>query len=630
MFGNSAFSPLVGSDFYGDSFPSPWRDMATLSMPDNFYNALWLSEYCFFAQPTYARAQQRLVAYFLTDIDINPTSADDSVGEDERDKWSSFIYDTVGIKGVIALMNMDLVCYGNAFASLHVPFKRMLVSSKSGLILSFREMVDRPQKFRLAYDADNCQFKAIDPKEGGMCTWKIYDIPGDTVEVKVWSPKEMYIVHDPWSGDSRYYWKVPAHYKKEIRRGNMHMLERAPEEVLKAVKDDYYFGFDDDAIYHMREPTLSGIEMRGWGLSRTLAIYRDIFNVQVLRRYNEAIALDYVIPFRVLTPDAGVGPQGTGDPLKMINMGDWNSQVRRMLRQRRRDPASWHTLPFPIKYQALGGDATQLAPGELLDQAIDNMLNAAGVPAELYRGTLQLQVAPVALRLFESSHHNLVHGNDMFLMWFVNKATQLQSLPAVKLQMRKVTNSDDFAKSMAALQMFMGQQLSGETALRSIGYDWKAEQKRIAEEEMYRQKIRSEIEEQMQQAQFGEQIAKGQPGQGGAAPPGGDPSQAQGGAPQDGTQPVADPLAAGGSPVDSTLQSLGSDPTPDDLAAAAQNLASELITLPDSDRNSELRKLKQANPTLHALTKVLCEDQRRQIRMQGGQMLGLGGGQQSS
>jgi hypothetical protein len=585
--------------------------------------ALWLCEYVFYANPTYARAQQRLVSYFLTDIDPGPVGPQDSLGEDERSKWTSFLNDQLGMIGILQRLNMDMVCYGNAFASLHVPFKRMLISKRSGKILAFREMADRPGEFGLSYDADKNRFMAKD-RDHGRCEWDIYDIPGDETEVKVWSPKEIYIVHDPWSGDSRYFWKIPAHYKREIRRGNMHMLERAPEEILKAVKDDYYFRFDVDAIYHMTEPTLSGVEMRGWGLSRTLAIYRDIWHVQVLRRYNEAIALDYVIPFRVLTPDTGVGAQGTNEPLRMLNMGDWSSQVRRMLRKRRTDPAAWHTLPFPIKYQAMGGDATQLAPHELLDQGTDIMLNAAGVPAELYRGTLALQAAPVALRLFESTHYNLVDGNNKFLGWFVDKVTQLQALPAVRLQMRKVTNVDDFQKSMAGLQMFMGQQLSGTTALRGLGYEWRDEQKQIAEEEMQRQKIKGELEEQMQQAQFGDQIAKGQPP--GGAPAGGDPA-AGGAPPADGSQPVADPTGAGGDPVDSALAALGSDPSPEDVASCAESLSDQLLQLPDAQRNAEMKKLKDSNPTLHALCKVRITDKRNQIRQQGGAMMGLNGGQ---
>ncbi len=82
---------------------------------------------------------------------------------------------------------------------------------------------------------------------------------------------------------------------------------------------------------------------------------------------------------------------------------------------RRRDPARWNVLPFPLQYQALGGDAQQLAPRDLLEQGMETLLNASGAAVELYRGSLQLQTAPVALRLFEADHGGLVRDYNAFL-----------------------------------------------------------------------------------------------------------------------------------------------------------------------------------------------------------------------
>jgi hypothetical protein len=516
---------------------------------------------------------------------------------------------------------------------LLVPFRRFLVSKDSRAIIAFSEMAENPKKFKLQYESADNKFFGIDPSTNNRCEWTIYDMPYETVRVKVWNPMEIEIIFDPWSSNKRYLWKIPAWYKKEIRRGNMHMLETAPVEILKAIHQDSFFLFSKDALYHMMEPTLSGVDNRGYGISKALLNYRDIWYVQVLKRYNEAIALDYVVPFRLITPDTiGSGTQGTAEPLRNMNMGDWAAQIRAMVRRRRRDPAQWNTLPFPVRYQSLGGDANQLAPQELLDQGHDVMLNAGGAPAEFYRGTLQFNVAPVALRLFEASHHNLVHSNNQFLRWFVDRATQLVALPSVRMTMRRVTHSDDFSKNMAALQMFMGQQLSGTTALRGIGFDWTEEQRQIAEEERQRQKIKAELQEEIQTADFGEQIAKGQPG--GPAAAGGAGAAAAGGSPPGGSgaggsgaggsgagMPVADPNAAGGSPVETMLNSMGDNVTPDDMLQVAQALAEQLLSLPSPQRSSELRTLKNRNEILHALVSAKVDETRRQARMAGGEML---------
>jgi hypothetical protein len=46
---------------------------------------------------------------------------------------------------------------------------------------------------------------------------------------------------------------------------------------------------------------------------------------------------------------------------------------------------------------------------------METLLNDAGTPIELYNGSLQLQTAPVALRLFEATWHHLVHDANAFL-----------------------------------------------------------------------------------------------------------------------------------------------------------------------------------------------------------------------
>jgi hypothetical protein len=78
-----------------------------------------------------------------------------------------------------------------------------------------------------------------------------------------------------------------------------------------------------------------------------------------------------------------------------------------------------------VQYQALGGDATQLAPRDLLDQGLEVLLNNVGVPVELYKGSLQIQSAPAALRLFESSWSHLVHNLNGYISFVMRRLGQL-------------------------------------------------------------------------------------------------------------------------------------------------------------------------------------------------------------
>jgi len=448
------------------------------------------------------------------------------------------------------------------------------------------------------------------------------------LRVKIWSPHEIEILHDIYTDDASYIWRIPEDYKKQVREGHLYHLERASLQVIQAIKNNQVFMFNPGVIFHMKEPTLAGVRNRGWGISRILTLFRDLWHVQVLRRYNEAIALDYIIPFRLITPEARSGGGGSGmaegsmtDPLQTIDMGNFKSQVMRMIRQRRRDPAGWHTLPSPVQYQALGGDATQLAPSEITEQAMETLLNASGTPMELYRGTMQLQAAPVSLRLFEATHYHLVHDNNAFLRWLVQQLSQLLSWEMVSARMRRVTHADDFNKQMAQLQLMMGQAISQSTGLRAIGLDWDDEQRQIAEEARRQAQLQAQVQEEMEQAAFGDQIAKGQaamPGAGGAAggamPPGAAPAGGGG-----------DPAAAGGAgaagPVSDMLMSGNTPQTPNDMLAQAESLATQLLALPESQKDSELRALSQKNEFLHALVKAQMEKMRNRAQTAGGAML---------
>lgn len=55
--------------------------------------------------------------------------------------------------------------------------------------------------------------------------------------------------------------------------------------------------------------------------------------------------------------------------------------------------------------------------------------------------------------------------------------------------------------------------------------------------------------------------------------------------------------------------------------AKAEEIAGQLQSLPDSQRQSELISLKKTDPTLHALVKSRMDDQKQEAQMQGGQQV---------
>lgn len=606
-----------------EGFADPFNDYATTQMPTTMKSALWWSEYIWTVMGTYRMAMERIVSYFVTDVEIGGDASDE-----EKKKYKEYLHDQLDALGFLNLMMRDRLCYGNSFASVIVPFRRYLQCPKTGDLYPLKVVY---YNFDFNFN-DKFEFIATCPKTGWRGAWQVVDKPreeSDHLIMKRWSPHEIELLHDPYTDEVAYLWRIPEHYKRLVREGNLYHLERASRQVLEAIRTDRLFRFNRDSIFHMKEPTLAGIRNMGWGLPRSLINYRQIWYCQVLRRYNEAIALDYVIPFRLITPEArsggSVGGIATQDPMSIYAAGDFRSQVKRMLNKRRRDPASWQMLPFPVNYQMLGGDASQLAPTELIGQGMETLLNESGTPVEFYQGSLSVQAAPVALRLFESTHRQLVSDANRFLQWMTDSVSRIMSWELVDTSLKRVTVADDMAKQTAALQLMMGQQVSGTTGLAAIGYDWESEQKRLADEARIQQEMQARQQEEMEQQGFAAQVAQGV----NPMAQGGDPA-AQGGDPTaQGGQTGPDMAAAGGTPVSSYIQTMGPNVpvTPNDLQAAASQLAQELLGLPEGVKDSELRKLKQYNPTLHAIVREQMDDMRNQARMQGGAMLMQQGGQ---
>lgn len=632
----SANSPYfragAGNTFGEQGFADPFNDLATTQMPTTMKSALWWSEYIWTVMGTYRMAMERIVSYFITDLELGGDASDE-----EKVKYKDFLGQQLDILSFLSLMMRDRLCYGNAFSSVIVPFRRFLQCPKTGDMYPLKVVYNN---FNFDFTGD-FEFVATCPKTGWRGPWQVIDKPreeSDHLVLKRWSPHEIELLHDPYTDEVAYLWRIPEYYKRMIRDGNLYHLERVSKQVLTAIKHDLLFRFNPDTVFHMKEPTLAGIRNMGWGLPRSLINYRQIWYVQVLRRYNEAIALDYVIPFRLITPAAGgsgsnVGGVMTQDPMSVYAAGDFRAQVRNMVNRRRRDPASWQVLPFPVNYQMLGGDAKQLAPTELITQGFETLLNETGTPVEFYQGSLSVQAAPIALRLFESTHRQLVSDANRFLQWVCNSISKIMSWELVDASLKRVTIADDMQKQMSALQLMMGQQLSGTSGLAAIGYNWETEQKRLSEEARKQQELQARQQEEMEQAGFAAEVAKGMNpamqqgaagGQSGAMPA--DPNAAGGGNPVGPDAQSA--MGAGNTPVSSYIQSMGPNVpvTPNDLQASAEQLANELLGLPESQKDSQLRQLKQFNPTLHALVRQKMDEIRRNARMQGGAMLMQGGG----
>lgn len=618
------FTTLGNGAIADERFPDPFCDVASLSMPESIQSANRWVEYIASSNGVYRQAIDRVVSYFITDVEIEDLG-ENTIGREEKEKYATFLEDTLSIKNVLHTVALDYIVYGNSFTSLIVPFRRYLFCKKCGFEAPLNKIFNQKaynfkwQDFDFHATCPKCKYSGafghIDRRSG----------ESGAVKVKRWSPHEIELLWDPYTDEVSYIWKIPEDYRNLIKAGHLHHLERASWEVIQAIKNGQNLMFDKDIVFHLKEDALAGMRNRGWGISRILANFRQAWYVQILQRYNEAIALDYVVPFRVITPAPRGGDGASSDPVHTINLASFSSRVQAMLRARRVDPARWNVLPFPVNYQALGGDATQLAPKDLLDQGMQTLLNCIGVPMELFNGSLTLQAAPAALRLFEANWGHLPHNLNRFLQNLCGTLSRVMSWEPVSAKLTRVTHADDLNRQMAKLQLMQGQMISKGTGLKSVGLDYEEETKRMLEEERIYAEEQERMQKEMEQAQSMKDISQqaqmmqgvGNTGAGATGLPADPNAMAAQGAP-----PMQPGMPGAGSPVDQFMMQRQNSPnvprTPEDLQSQAQLLANQILALPESVKDSELIKLKRSDLTMHALVSSIIDDIRQQAKTQGG------------
>lgn len=622
-----------------EHFPDPFCDMASLAMPTSNQEALLWAEYLLNANGPYRQALDRVASYFITDVEIVSVSRN-RLGVEEKKKYLDFLNDTLGIRDILKRVALDFMVYGNSFTSVTIPFRRYLTCPGCNLELPLKRIFNTAE---FGFRWSNFQFHASCPHCKYSGAWKHVDRrTGDRSKISVcrWSPHEMDIVHEKVSNDRGYFWKIPEDYRQDIKNGSLFHLERAGWNVIQAIKDNQHMQFDDDIIHHMVDEPFSGQNMHGWGQSRVLTNFRQAWLLQILQRYNEAFCLDYIVPFRTITPMPRPGQGGeVNDPVLTMGMGTFVNRVQKMLAAHRRDPAGWHVLPFPIEYKALGGEATQLMPKELIELALSTLLDAAGVPAELYKGSLSVQSAPVALRLFEANWSHLVHNLNRFLMELVNKVSQLMLWEPVVARLVRVRHADDLNRQMAKLQMMVGGQVSKTTGLETMGLEHGEEEQRKVDEAKLEAEIQSEAQKELEQAAIAdEMVAPGGAASpaGGAAPTGAPPAPVvappQGGAPATGggmPPPGAPgPMGMPGGPYGAVYAFMSGQPllgqkprTLDEVMNIATVLAQQIQMQPESIKDSMLIQLSHEDEVVHQLVKSQLAKIKRDAERRGGAMV---------
>jgi len=296
----------------------------------------------------------------------------------------------------------------------------------------------------------------------------------------------------------------------------------------------------------------------------------------------------------------------------VMDMADFNQQMKSIIARRRKDPAAIHTIGCPVEYQVFGAEGKSLVPGELLLQGEDMQLNAMGIYPQFYRGDLSIQTAPMAARLFEAHWQHVGTAGNTVLKWVVEKITPYLGWKEFGVRLTPPKIADNMDQLMLLMQLLQAGEVTAKTIFPKVGLDWTEEQRRKRDSTVYAAKMDVENQSEMDkvvasndalnQAVMQQQQAMAG---GGAPPEGGMPPLGASGA------PAADPLAQ----VMARIQSFASPATPVPITEyyqIAQEAAALFTALPEVAKRQKLREIDQINKPLADLIRSQMEQVNKQ------------------
>jgi len=610
-------------------FPAPWDDYISRQAPTTIRDVLYWCEYVALSNQTLASALRKLVAYFVTEIQVG------EVSYEEEKKIKSYLYDVLQIENTLNAIGLDYLVYGNVFVSFSPGVERSVICPSCAYGVRF-EQYARNTEANFRFKNYQFVFRCIRCGYDGVFKVNVTDSKDPTrFSVIRWNPHFIDIDYDFISGQKDIIYRIPPRYRAKVEQGtSIVVLANIPESMLQCLRQNIDYRFLPDHILHLYEPALSGLQMEGWGLPPILANFKQTWFVESLRRANHALAQDFIMPLRLITPEPRQAPSEFGDPLLNSQFSQIARNFAGIIDSWRKDPASWYFCPYPVRYQVYGAEGGRVMPAPIIDQANVDLINGLGMPVDFFRGTLTMQIGPFALRIFEGTWTSLSRVLNTFLRHLAQEICNLFHLDKCELKLARPSHVDDVNQKLAAMQLAMNNIVSMTTGLKTLGIDWQQEVKKRMEEEFVMAEEARKLQERVQQSALTQQLSMPAAE---ASPMGGDMSALLGmlGGGGGGGMPVGGEAApAGGAPsgdpLEALLAQLPQSNTQaislDQLSQICQQIAQQLYSLHPSMRRSMLYKIRLKNEIAAMLISQYISQLDQQAALQGKVQAQQGGG----
>lgn len=571
--------------------------------PEDRRDMFRTAEYLWYKLGTYRQGIHKVISYFMTEADVSGAS------RERNDEWRKLLNNKVDVLNVLKAIAVDYLQYGNSFSSLMFPIRRYLNCPEDDCEMSI-------SIHHISYEFVGGDFVAECPKcghEGPMVVDDRKSYKSDNIYVHRWNPHNIEIEHCPISDDETIYWTPGEKWKTAVNNASHTVLANTPLPIIEAVVEDKKLRLNNNLVHHLKFHHLSGVDAGGWGIPPVISAFDDVYYLRLLKRFQEGVGRDFLFPIRLLTPAIkSAAPESGTDPLRstgMEGMPQVQDKLLEMIQEARRNPESYHAVPFPVQEGTVNGQGVKMLRPDLMKQASGELLNSLGVPVEFYRGNMKWRGDPQAIRLLEKNWEHLTSALDSWLNWACELIAMARNWDNVDAKLKPPSMFDDPARRQILLQLAAQGEVSKETALKPWNIDLEQERKNLRKEREQMQKEQEEMEAD-QLTGLPNLAALGQgmgPPQGGMGSPGGMGAPAGGGMGMPGG--MMPQTSGGATPM-----------TVNNLEEQAKQMTQKFLSMPRPQREQALRQLGDENETLHHVVTGMMEEARQQADQEGAMM----------
>ena len=457
-----------------NSYPNPHFDLSSQEVPLTVKELFRHCLYLYLSHSEIAPIINKKCSYIITDL-IYDTRSD-------RDKaaWKEVLEDILNVREFEYEMLLDQEIFGNSFCSLYYPFERNLVCKKCEKETSITnpDLVWHYREHKFVGTCPHCkQSTGFDVNDRQVKHKK-------RLKLIRWFPEYMQILQNPITGKSDHIYKIPKWLRTGVKKSekdqNKYLVEDMPMVFLQAIKKGEDVKLDPETFYHMRVPGPSYYDT-SFAIPPMLCVFKDAWLFQTYRRAQEAIAMEHVLPLRMLVPRP---ISGDHSPHLHNDLGQWSYRMQSMISRWRRDPNAVFTAPFPCEVVNIGGDAQALQVHNDMLQIRQQISVGLDFPPTLAFGDMNFSGSSITLRMLENTFLTRIAQLERFLTGFVVPKVQAWlGLPPIEIKHRDFKMADDAQQKQIALSLRQTNTLSDQTVISELGFNYADELKRKRAEE---------------------------------------------------------------------------------------------------------------------------------------------------